>query len=246
MEQFESQEVIDLVESALAKGGQSAFVSEQTIPLGLGQGDMLGRLFEQLTKVINIGDAQMVFDDLRDEIYAGIEAPDLKTLHTITMNCRKCREDVKPEPHLPRWNLKDPDCLFIVEAPFYSEEQTQFFVDGLVKAGFSSQRVALTYVNRCPAVGNYQPENVRNCSNYLLTEIQVLKPKLLVPLGLAATSVLLGTDVKMADIRGAITWLGPWALLPTYSPAYALKSGGSVTGNYASDIASAYNFCYGD
>jgi len=246
MDSFESQDVIDLVESALAEGGSDSLLPERVIPMGMSQGNLLERLYKRLDDHLDNATLQMVYDDLRSELYEGIALPSLKELHTTTLNCRRCADAVKPDPNLPRWNLVDPDCVFIVDNPFYSDETVSYFLESLVEASFSSTRVCLTFVNRCPAVGKLEPQHVKNCTPYLHTELQVLKPKLIVPLGLLPTAAILGTDVKMGEVRGKTIWLGPWPLIPSYSPVYALKSGGSISSTFKSDIATAYSFCYGD
>lgn len=247
MEEFESKDVIDLVEAALAEGGPDSFQPEHTIPMGLFQGDMLERLYSKLDDVLDNATKQMLFDDLRNELYSGMEMPPLKELHTTSLSCRRCKEAVKPEPSLPKWNLSDPDCVFLIDNPFSSEDTIKYFLSSLVDAGFSSSRTCLTFVNRCPALQKLQPQHVRNCTPYLHTELQILKPKLIVPMGLLATSALLGTDVKLGDYRGKVVWLGPWAILPTYSPQYVMNehAGESVGSNFKSDIVSAYTYCYG-
>lgn len=218
-------------------------VPSKRIPLSMAQGDLIERLFAKLSDHLNPADVQVIFDDLRHELYNGVEAPDLRDLHAVTLNCRKC-DHAKPEPQLPKWNVVDPDCVFIAETPFYDSEHSKFFVDCLVKSGFSSQRVTLTYLNRCPAKAPYTIEHVNNCAQYLYAELAILKPKLIVPLGYNATAIF-GPTERLRDIRGTVMWLGPWAIAPTYAPAYALKSGDHMVEAFKSDLSSAYTFCYG-
>lgn len=244
-EEFDSEEVIKLVTSALEDKGSNALDTGQTIPLGMAQGDLLATLFMRLGDHLPTPQVQMIFDDLREELYEGIEMPDLKELHTVTKNCRKCGIAAKADQHLPKWNVSDPDCVFVTDTPFYAKESAEFFVDSLVQSNFKSTRVCLTYVNRCPAVESFKSEHVANCAPYLRTELQILRPKLIVTMGLLPLVTLLGTDVKLGEMRGSVVWLGPWAILPTYSPSYALRSGGAPLNNFKIDLTTAYNFCYG-
>lgn len=232
----------EMVSQAL-KDDPEVFEVKQKIPLSLAQGDLLERLFVRLTDHLNQADVQVIFDDLRHVLYDGLEAPSLKDLHTVTKNCRKCPH-AKLDQHLPKWNVADPDCVFIVDYPFYNNEHIEFFIDSLVKSGFSSHRVTLTYVNRCPGVQPYNIEEIKNCIPYLFTELQILKPKLIVTMGSTPTSVLLG-EAKLKDSHGMITWLGPWAIMPTYAPSYSLKAGDHMIKNFKTDLVTAYNFCYG-
>lgn len=246
MDEFESQDVIDLVEGALAEEGPNSLKPTTTIPLGLAQGDLLERVYKKLEQTLDHATLTMLYDDLRAELYSGIELPELKELHTTALHCRKCKDAVKSPAMLPKWNMVDPDCLFIIDNPFYSEEVIKFFLESLVEAGFSSKRVCLTYVNRCPAVEKLNAGHVKNCTPYLHTEIQILKPKLIVTLGLLSTAAVLGAEVTLGSLRGKTVWVGPWAIMPTYAPAYVVKSGEGAGSSFKTDLVTAYSFCYGD
>lgn len=248
MEEFDEKDVIDLVTSALAEHGPEVFLqrSERTLPLALNEGRLLEMLSTQLTKYLPNPDVQVILDDLRTELYSDLDTGTLKNLHSVTLNCRRC--PAMASPQLPMWNLVDPDVMFILDQPVDHKEASGLFVDTLKKAGFKSHRVMLSYVNRCILKEKRKPNvsEIQNCVPYLQNEIQLVKPKLVVPLGLVPTSVLLNADVKLADERGRIIWLGPWAIMPTYSPSYILKAQSSTLATFESDIQLAYNFTYGE
>jgi len=162
-------------------------------------------------------------------------------LHTATKNCRKCNlGNVVPE--LPKWNVTDPDAMFLVESPSLPPDAIELFLKSLKSSGFNSSRVCLTYVNRCPARKKFDQSEIANCLPYLHSEIQLLNPKLIVTLGLLPLVSLIGSEVKIKDYRGNIFWLGYWPILPTYSPIYALKSGNSQIDQFMNDIQTAHTF----
>ena len=66
----------------------------------------------------------------------------------------------------------------------------------------------------------------------------------LLTIGALPASALFCSEIKLKDYRGNITWLGNWPILPTYSPSYALKAGGSTLEHFSEDIAQAYQFIY--
>lgn len=182
-----------------------------------------------------------VYKELRTDILSRKESLSVLDLHTATRNCRKCNlSEVVPE--LPKWNVTDPDVMFVVESPNIFPEAVELFLKSLKVAGFDSGKVCLTYVNRCPAKKKFSEQEIANCLPYLHSEIQLLNPRLIVPLGLLPLVALVGTEVKVKDYRGNIFWLGHWPLLPTYSPIYALKSGKQQVDQFVNDIKTAHTF----
>lgn len=244
MAEFNAKEVQELVERALAEGVN--FQPKSTIPLSFAQGSTYEALFETLTKTLHPADVQMVLDNLRINLHSGIDQGELKTLHMITKACKKC-SSAENDPQLPMWNVADPDCVIIVEQPIRSKEIADVIINGLKEAGFNSNRVNLTFLNRCPnkTKEKYSLDEISNCLPYLHTEIQLLKPKIILTLGLIPTASVLGIDIKLGEVRGNIIWLGPWAILPTYSPAYVLRGSDTTGSIFQQDISNAYNFIYG-
>ena len=73
--------------------------------------------------------------------------------------------------------------------------------------------------NRAP-----EPDEVTTCSPYLLRQIDVIQPKVIVCLGAVAAKTLLETTRGISQFRGE--WL-PWRgrrLIATYHPAYLLRN----------------------
>lgn len=182
-----------------------------------------------------------VYKELRTDILSRKEGMSILDLHTATKNCRKCNlGGIVPE--LPKWNVVDPDVMFVVESPSLSSDAVELLLKSLKASGFESSKVCLTYVNRCPAKKKFNELEIANCLSYLHSEIQLLNPRLIVPLGLLPLVSLIGTEVKIKDYRGNIFWLGYWPILPTYSPLYALKSGKQQVDQFINDIKTAHTF----
>jgi uracil-DNA glycosylase family 4 len=88
--------------------------------------------------------------------------------------------------------------------------------------------------NRTPA-----PDEIATCSPFLLEQIEIIQPKVIVCLGSVATQTLLSTEQSMGALRGRLN-LWPSRLLkeihhskipeesiklmPTYHPAYLLRN----------------------
>lgn len=237
--EIEFSEIVDFVENS------DSFVSDSVMPLGMAQSNLVERLYKKVGKYLAHPDMQMVMDDLRTELYAGISAPPLNELHSVSLNCIRCKEVIEPNSQtLPKWNVTDPDLLLIAETPSFGDDASTLLVEALKESGFSSTRVGLTYINRCRLRSGmkFSAEHMRNCSTYLFPEIQILQPKVIMTLGLIPFSTFFGS-AKLASVRGNSIWLGPWHFLPTYSPGFAASR--NRAGDFKADIARAYGICYG-
>jgi len=217
------------------------------LAFSFGQDRLFEVLSDKLENYIPRADVSLVLDDLREEVYSYTGDDSIREVHSIIKNCKKCPNLVLDRA-LPAWNKTDPDIVLINERPTVSKEEGQLLVKGLQKAGFKSTLAGMTFVNRCSTKGNakYSQEEVSNCSSFLFTELQLLRPKLIVPLGLAATQVLLGGDLQLKDVKGKICWLGPWAIMPSFSPAYILRAEGGAADSFNADLQVAHKFIYGE
>lgn len=209
--------------------------------VGFMETDMLELLSDHLSNKIPLSAISKIYQDLRLDLLSRKSNHQIKDLHTVILNCRKC-EMQQTTPELPKWNVKNPDVLFITDNPSLDSDSVSFFLSALKEAGFESSNVCLTYVNRCPVKRKYTNQEVFNCSPYLHNEIQLLNPKLIVTLGSVPLISLLGLDVKLKEYRGNLTWLGYWPIIPTYSPIYAVRNGQNFQDQFLSDIKSAHNF----
>ena len=73
--------------------------------------------------------------------------------------------------------------------------------------------------NRAPA-----PDEVETCTPYLVRQIEIVRPKAIVTLGLPASKYMLSSNLSMGKLRGQWhEWRGI-KLMPTFHPAYLLRS----------------------
>jgi len=73
--------------------------------------------------------------------------------------------------------------------------------------------------NRAP-----EPDEVETCSPYLLRQIDVIRPRVIVCLGAVAAKTLLNTTRGVSQFRGEwLDWRG-YKLMATYHPAYLLRN----------------------
>lgn len=238
--EFNQEDLDSLIKEALA-APSNPLHPKSGLHVGFMETDMLELLSQHLSNKLPVSSIAEIYKDLRVDLLSRKSKANLKDLHTVTLNCKKC-ELQGTSPELPKWNVKDPDVLFILDNPSLDQDSVTLFLNSLKEAGFQSSRVCLTYVNRCPVKRKYTNQEVFNCSPYLHHEIQLLNPKLIVTLGSVPLISLLGVDVKLKEYRGNLIWLGYWPIIPTYSPTYILKNGQTFQDQFNSDIKSAHNF----
>lgn len=242
---YDSQEVSDILSDAL--GSSAPQQSEDIGHSALSFGDMtvFSSLYEILSKYLHSADLQVVMDELRQDLHAGFTGTSLKNLHSLSLNCRKCPNLTHPAS-LPSWNLKDPDILFVMESPSLSQDDFDYLITCAKEAGLRSRNLALTYLNRCSSPsGKYTDVENQNCFGFLASEIEILKPKLVLGFGLSVACSLLHSPVKLGEERGKVIWMGPWAVICTWAPGYALRSKGVAAEQFRMDIATAFQYVYG-
>jgi DNA polymerase len=92
--------------------------------------------------------------------------------------------------------------------------------------GLQRQDVYICNVVKCRPPGNRQPEEdeVRTCSPFLLRQIDVIAPQVIVCLGAVAAKTLLQTNRGISQFRGEWLEFRGRKLLATYHPAYLLRN----------------------
>ncbi len=124
--------------------------------------------------------------------------------------------------------------MFVGEAPGADEdEQARPFVGRagqlltkIIEAiGLKREEVLIGNVNRCRPPGNRPPtpEEASMCKPFLLREIAVARPEVIVVLGNTAMKNLLGTKEGITRVRGQFQNYKGIKVMPTFHPAYLLR-----------------------
>jgi DNA polymerase len=124
--------------------------------------------------------------------------------------------------------------MFVGEAPGADEDaQARPFVGRagqlltrIIEAiGMKREDVLIGNVNRCRPPGNRppMPDEVAACKPFLLREIAVAQPEVIVVLGNTATKNLLDTREGITRLRGNFQDYKGIRVMPTFHPAYLLR-----------------------
>jgi len=126
--------------------------------------------------------------------------------------------------------------MFVGEAPGQNEDEQgvpfvgaagQLLTDIIEKGmGLARSEVYIANVLKCRPPGNRDPEEHEKalCTPYLDRQIELLDPAVIIPLGLHATRHLLRSPLSMGRLRGRVHLLNGRKVVPTYHPAYLLRS----------------------
>lgn len=126
------------------------------------------------------------------------------------------------------------DLMFIGEAPGADEDiQGEPFVGragqlltNMIKAmGLSREEVYIANIIKCRPPGNRTPERdeCATCSPFLMRQIEVIRPKVIVALGAVAARTLLALNAPMSEFRGRFYDFRGTKLAVTYHPAFLLR-----------------------
>ena len=131
---------------------------------------------------------------------------------------------------------ENADWLLVGEAPGAEEDrlgdpfvgQAGKLLDNMLAAIGLNRRenVYIANVLKCRPPGNRnpEPEEVAKCTPFLLQQIGLIQPRLIVAMGRFAAQTLLDTDASIASLRGRVHRYAGVPLIVTYHPAYLLRN----------------------
>jgi len=131
---------------------------------------------------------------------------------------------------------QDADWLIIGEAPGADEDaQGEPFVGQAGKlldamlAAIGLKRGENVYIanvlkSRPPDNRNPEPDEIAACMPYLLKQIELIQPRLILALGRFAAQTLLNTGESVGRLRGRVHRFQGVPLIVTYHPAYLLRT----------------------
>jgi uracil-DNA glycosylase len=159
----------------------------------------------------------------------------LEDLDKLICNCTKC--DLHKGRNKFVFGVGNPeaDVLLIGEGPGAEEDkQGEPFVgragkllnDILKAINFTREEVYIANVVKCRPPGNRTPlpEEMELCMPYLIKQIELIKPKLILCLGLVAAGALLKKKDSLGKMRGKIFEFNNVKVMVTYHPAALLRN----------------------
>jgi uracil-DNA glycosylase len=226
-------------------------VAEQGEALDTSQNESQPELREEMparkSAVAIRSEEENVFEGLtlKPEQSAGDAVAALKIIREDLGECTRCKLHKQGRKQIV-FGVGNPNAelMFVGEGPGADEDaQGEPFVgragqllNNMIKAmGIRREDVYIANVVKCRPPGNRTPERdeCETCSPFLMRQIAVIKPKVIVALGAVAARNLLAINAPMGELRGRFydfmpsgVRSGDWQgakLAVTYHPAFLLR-----------------------
>ena len=197
-------------------------------------------------EIVELESALPVIDDPSRPAAGGVdrESQLRAILDDIGPNCQRCKLAKLGRKQIV-FGTGDAhaELMFVGEGPGADEDAQglpfvgragQLLNNMIAAMGLKREQVYIANIVKCRPPGNRTPERDEcdTCSPFLMRQIQVIRPKVIVALGATAAKNLLGVNDSMASMRGRFYDFSPprndgepfsCKLAVTYHPAFLLR-----------------------
>lgn len=155
----------------------------------------------------------------------------IKELNNQIMNCCKCELHKTRNKVVPGEGDLTAKIMIIGEGPGAENDKTGrpfvgrggAILDNIfISVGLNRSELFLTNIIKCRMPHNATPSNsvVKNCIEYLNSQISIISPKVIVTLGLPAAKVMLSNPkLKLSDVKGKKFGNNGRSIICTYHPS---------------------------
>jgi DNA polymerase len=163
------------------------------------------------------------------------ELADLATLREVAERCTRCPLHEERQQVVFGEGSADADLVCVGEAPGAREDETgrpfvgpagQLLDRLLLSVGFHREEVYICNVLKSRPPGNRDPrdEEIEACSPFLLRQLDLLDPKVIVAFGAFAARTLTDTTDSLGSLRERVHAFQGYPLVATYHPAALLRN----------------------
>jgi DNA polymerase len=160
---------------------------------------------------------------------------DIESLYAAIRSCTDCDLCKTRTQAVPGEGAFDAEIMFVGEGPGFHEDQQgrpfvgaagKFLDELLASIGRDRNSVYIANVVKCRPPGNRDPlpNEIDACRKYLLRQIELIDPKLIVTLGRFSMAWFFPKD-SISKVHGTLRRLGSRHYYHVYHPAAALHAG---------------------
>jgi uracil-DNA glycosylase len=166
---------------------------------------------------------------------SGSGAAGLKAIRDELGDCQRCKLAGKRTNIVYGVGNPDAPLVFVGEAPGADEDRTgepfvgaagQLLTKMIEAMGLGRDEVYICNILKCRPPGNRNPEpdEIAECEPFLKKQLAAIRPRMIVALGKFAAQCLLRSDAPISKLRGAWKAYEGIPLMPTYHPAFLLRT----------------------
>lgn len=173
-----------------------------------------------------------------ERLLAGGQVPsaqDLASIRRAMGDCRRCQLARGRQKLVFGQGPEDARLMIVGEAPGQEEDRQglafvgkagQLLTRMLAAVGINREQVYITNIVKCRPPNNRDPEpaEAAACRPFLEAQVRALSPLVILALGRPAAQALLATKAPIGSLRGNWSEALGAAVLPTFHPAYLLRS----------------------
>lgn len=165
----------------------------------------------------------------------GNSFPDLEEK---VLSCRLCPLASSRTQAVPGEGDKGAELVFVGEAPGRDEDVAgrpfvgragQLLTKIIEAMKWRREEVYITNVVKCRPPDNRTPlpDEVERCSPYLIRQIELIRPRVIVTLGKVATDFFIPGRMSMGERRGKFADYQGIRIMPTFHPSYVVRNEGN-------------------
>jgi len=196
--------------------------------------DALARAVEERIRFLSSIGAEFAF---RARAERDGKASHLRPLEEAVRRCTLCPLSAGRRQAVPGEGSYDAELMFVGEAPGADEDLQgrpfvgragQLLTKIIAAMKYEREQVYITNIVKCRPPENRTPlrPEIEACQPYLLTQIKVIQPRVIVTLGKTAADFFIPSSAGMTSLRGEFHSFESIQVMPTFHPAYVLRNEG--------------------
>jgi DNA polymerase len=156
------------------------------------------------------------------------------------LHCQECPLAQTRKNAVPGEGNLGSELVFVGEAPGRDEDiQGRPFVGRAGKLltkiinamQYKREDVYIANIIKCRPPENRTPHKgeIEKCQSYLLQQLEMIKPRVIVTLGRVAADFFIRSSLGMTALRGNFHEFGNTRVMPTFHPSYLIRNEGNKT-----------------
>jgi DNA polymerase len=189
----------------------------------------------EVKKIKPVNETNPVISQPTEKEGKEFKVTDLASFNKLINKCVKCRLSTSRNKFVFGVGNPNATVMLIGEGPGADEDiQGEPFVgragkllnDILKAINFEREEVYIANIVKCRPPGNRNPlpDEIEMCFPYLEKQIELIKPRLILCLGLIAASSVLKTKLALGKLRGNVYEYKNIQTMVTYHPAALLRN----------------------